>query len=267
MPDVYSINGVDVRTYLTAVQELSGDIAAPPMLQDDFLVPGRTGAVATLPWAGPRPFAIGGLIFGDVATNRTDERLRAAFQDKVRGFAKLAFNGGRPVTLTRKLVLGNGTTLETSATARYTGGLDSIGRAAANAGRVVAEFSLLESYWYATQAVDSGVKTGATFSIDAIGDVPTHKVTVKFTGSSTTQRLTNTTTGDWVQYGASSTAAAVVLDVDQFTALQGATNQIQHVSSGDDNSSYYWMTIAPGINTFTLTGGGSVQLVYRAAYL
>lgn len=267
MPDTYLINGTDVRTYLSAVQELTGDIAAPPVLQDDFLVPGRTGATPTLPWMGPRTFAIGGLIYGTVAANPTDERLRAAFQDKVRSFMKLAFNGGRPVTLTRKLVLPTGGTLETTATARYTGGLDTIGRAAANAGRVVAEYTLLESFWYASAAVDSGPKTDASFSIDALGDVPTHKVTVKFSGSSSTQRLTNTTTGDWVQFASSTTATAAVLDVEQFTALQGATNAIQHVTSGDTNASYYWMTIAPGINTFSLTGGGSVQLGYKAAYL
>ncbi|MEN6305386.1 MAG: hypothetical protein ABFD96_21870 [Armatimonadia bacterium] len=266
MPDTYLINGTDVRAYLSAVQELSGDIAAPPVLQDDFLVPGRTGATPTLPWMGPRTFSIGGLIYGTVATNPTDERLRAAFQDKVRAFMRLAFNGGQPVTLTRKLVLPSGGTLEATATARYLGGLDTIGRAAANAGRVVVEYSLLESFWYASAAVDSGTKTGS-FSIDALGDVPTHKVTVKFSGSSATQRLTNTTTGDWVQFAASTTATAAVLDVEQFTALQGATNAIQHVTSGDTNASYYWMTVAPGINTFALTGGGSVQIGYKAAYL
>lgn len=265
MSETYLIDGVDVRTYLTAVQELSGDIAAPPMLQEDFLVPGRTGAVTSLPWAGPRPFTIGGLIYGDVTSNRTDERLRADFHDKLRGFARLCFNGGRPVTITRKLPLVAGGTLDATATARYTGGLDTIGRASANAARVVAEFSLLESFWYSANTVDLGAKAG-TFSVDALGDVPSHKMTVTFYGGST-QRLTNTTTGDWVQFGASTTSTAAVLDVDAFTATQGAANAIDNVRSGDTNASFYWMTLAPGVNTLTLTGGGTARVVYRPAYL
>lgn len=266
MADEYFINDVTVRAYLTAVQELSGGVATPPVLQDDFRVPGRPGATPTLPWIGARPFSIGGLIYGEVATNRTDERRRANFHDRLRGFMSLCFNGGRPVTIRRELLQGNGVTLITSAEARYVGGLDSIGQEAANAARVVAEFSLLDGLWYETETIDTGAKTGS-FSILVPGDVWTHKVSVRFNNTASTQRLTNTTTGDWVQYGASTAASSVLLDVEDFTAVQGANNRIQYVTSGDSNASYFWMTLAPGINTFTLTGGGSVRLTYRAAYL
>lgn len=267
MADNYYINDVDIRTYLTAVQELTGYIAAPPVLQDDFRIPGRTGATAVAPWVGARPFTIGGVIYGKAATNPTDERNRAALHDNMRAFIRLAFNGGKPVTIRRELLQGDGTVLKASAEARYAGGLDAPAHLSANAARVAVEFSLLDAYWYAAETTDSGARDDFMFSIKVPGDVPTHRVTVRFNNSATTQRLTSTTTGDWVQYDASTMAQSVLLDVADFTALQGTTNRIEHVTSGDTGSSYYWMTLAPGINTFILTGGGSVRVTYRAAYL
>jgi len=87
MAESYTIDGVDVASLLTSVQTLSGAIGAPPMRQSDFLVPGRPGATPTLPWAGPRSFAIGGTIAA--AT-------RAEYQTALRSFMKLAYNGGGP---------------------------------------------------------------------------------------------------------------------------------------------------------------------------
>ena len=258
MTETYKVNGVDVAELLTRVQLLDGWRAAPPLRQSDFPVPGRIGDVPANPWPGPRAASVGGLI--SAAT-------RDACLAKISRFMRVVFNAGQLMTLSRTAVDSTGALVACETTARYADGLGRYEHVSPTIARIAAELTILESYWYAANTVDSGVKTGTTFSIDAPGDVATHKVVVRFTGSATTQRLTNTTTGDWVEYGASSTAAAVVLDVDAFTAVQGATNRIQYVSSGDSNSSYYWMTIAPGINTFTLTGGGSVQLTYRAAYL
>jgi hypothetical protein len=258
MAEVYKINGVNVSDLLSSVQVLDGWTAVPPMRQSDTPVPGRVGDAATNPWPGARPASVGGLIAGSS---------RAATLTKLRRFMSVAYNGGKPMTLSKTLPLTATSDFTATTTARYTGGLDSYSEIAGNVCRAIAEFSILEAYWYGVDLIDPGVKSEATFSIDAIGEVPTHKVLVTFSGSSSTQRLTNATTGDWVQFAATTAVTPAVLDVANFTALQGATNAIQHVTSGDTNASYYWMTVAPGINTFTLTGGGSVRVAYRAAYL
>lgn len=258
MAEVYKIDGVSVSDLLSSVQVLDGWTAVPPMRQSDTPVPGRVGDAPTNPWPGARPASVGGLIKG---TSRSD------MLTKLRRFMSVAYHGGKPMTLTKTLPLTASTDFTATAQARYIDGLESYVEISGNVCRVIAEFSILEAYWYGVDLIDTGVKSDATFSIDALGEVPTHKVLVTLSGGSTTQRLTNTTTGDWVQYGASSTATPVVLDVAAFTAAQGATNPIQYVTSGDSNASYYWMTVAPGINTFTLTGGGSVRVAYRAAYL
>ena len=50
MAETYKINATDVTTYLTHLQVIDGSIGIPPMRQDDYVVPGRTGAVAATPW-------------------------------------------------------------------------------------------------------------------------------------------------------------------------------------------------------------------------
>ena len=50
MAETYKINSTDVTTFLTHLQVIDGSIGIPPMRQDDYVVPGRTGAIAATPW-------------------------------------------------------------------------------------------------------------------------------------------------------------------------------------------------------------------------
>jgi hypothetical protein len=56
----------------------------------------------------------------------------------------------------------------------------------------------------------------------------------------------------------------VVLDVDDWTATQNGSNVIGTVTHSGD---YHWMTVDPGTNSFTLAGGGTVDVSATAAYL
>ena len=255
MAESYSIDGTDISTLMTHVQTLDGLIGTPPMLQRDYVIPGRTGSVAAKPWAGARPLTFGGIVTG--AT-------RIAYQGNLRSLAELCFNGGDTVTITRVIDLPADETLSVVGTARYVGGLESVNELAPNVGRVAIEFSLISGFFYASDYADSGVKSTSTFTIDAPGEAPTSEVKVQFSGGTGAQKLTNTTTGDYVQYtGATSTA--VELNSATFTATQGATNVVSGVEAG--TASYYWMRLNPGVNSFTRTGNGDVQVFYKAAYL
>lgn len=255
MAESYSIDGTSITTYMAHVQTLDGLIGAPPMIQRDYTVPGRTGVVAAKPWAGPRPIVIGGIVAG------AD---RIAYQTNLRALANLCFNGGDTVTVKRVLDTSTTTTLTTVATARYVSGLDRVDELAHHTGRVAIEFSLLDGYFYDEAFTDLGSTTDGAFAIEVPGDAPTTKVRVRFNSGSGAQRLTNTTTDDFVQY-TGSTSTSVLLDVADFTATQSSSNVIGAVRSG--TASYYWMRLMPGRNDFTLTGGGSVRLLYKAAYL
>jgi hypothetical protein len=255
MAESYSINGTNVSTYMSYVQTLDGLIGAPPMRQADYTVPGRTGVIAAKPWAGPRPIVIGGIVTG---ADRTE------YQTNLRALANLCFNGGDTITVKRVLNTSATTTLTSVATARYVNGLDRVDELAHHTGRVAIEFSLLDGFFYDESFTDLQSTTDAKFTIQVPGDAPTTQVRVRFGNGSDTQRLTNDTTGDYIQY-TGSTSTNVLVDVANFTATQGSNNVIGNTRSG--TASYYWMRLVPGRNDFTRTGNGSVRVLYKAAYL
>ena len=216
MAESYKVNGTDVTAYLTHLQIIDGNIAVAPMLQDDYVIPGRTGVVAATPWSGPRTFTLGGVIAG---SSRID------YQDKLRNLAKLVHNAGRTVTMSRTLDLTATTTQTTEATARYLGGLDTVDTLSNRVARVAFDMRLMDGYWYDTTSTTLGTVTGtSTFTV--AGDAPTQYVTLTYSAGAATQRITN-------------------------AAFPGLGR----------------LTLAPGSNTLTLTGGGNVIVSYRAAWL
>lgn len=255
MAEAYSIDGTSITTYMAHVQTLDGLIGAPPMIQSDYAVPGRTGVIAAKPWAGPRPIVIGGIVTG---ADRT------AYQTNLRSLGKLCHNGGDVVTITRVLDTAPAETLTTVARARYVNGLDRVEELAHNVGRVAIEFSLLDGFFYDGSYSDSGLKSTATFTLTVAGEVPTTDIKVQFSGGTGQQRLTNTTTGDYVQW-TGDTTTLVELNVANFTATQSTSNVIGPVRSG--TASYYWMRLKPGSNAMELSGNGDVQVFHKAAYL
>jgi len=256
MAEGYFINGQDVGSFLTSFQRVDGTMGVPGMRQSDYSVPGRTGVVPVLPWFGAKSMVLGGTIQG---SDRTD------FQTRMRAFMSLCFNSGQPFTMRRVFDVAGGT-LAVSSQARYTQGLEGYAAISPTAARVAAEFLLLDGFWYDETEVNTLYDT-ATFSIDVRGDAPTSKIKLRFNNSAVTQRLTNSTTSDWVQTTQSTASQSLALDVEAFTALQGATNRIGTVSANTAQSTYYWMTLRPGINTLALTGGGTVRVQYRSAWL
>lgn len=256
MAESYAINGTSIASVLTHVQTLSGFIGTPSLRQSDYSVPGRTGVVAATPWIGPRQVSVGGVVEG---TSRAD------FQAKLRALMNLCFGGGDTFTLTRTLVDTAGKDIVAQSTARYSGGLESAEMLSDRVARVAVDFTLLDGLWTDPAYTDSGALTSATFSLTVPGDSVTSAVKVRFNNTASTQRLTNTTLGDWVQYGASTVASMVELDIAAFTAVQSSVNKIAYVSA--NTTSYYWMRLTPGVNTFALTGGGQVRVLYKAAWL
>ena len=217
MAETYKINTTDVTSFLTHLQVVDGNIAVAPLQQADYVVPGRTGAVAATPWWGPRVVTFGGVVSGTT---------RSAYQTNVKGLAKLVHNGGQTFTLQRTLdVLGTPSTQVTEATARYLGGLESVNEVSNRVGRVAFDVQLMDGYFYNAGTTLAGTVTGtATFTV--AGDAPTQLVTLAYSVGAGSQRVSN-------------------------AAFPGLSR----------------LTLMPGSNTLTLTGGGTVVVSYRAAYL
>jgi hypothetical protein len=254
MAEQYFINSTDLSTLLT-IQRVDAHAHAPAMLQQDYLVPGRTGAVAVQPWFGPSTIMIGGIVQG--AT-------RPVYLDRIASFVSLCVNSGLPFTMKRVLPRASGTRTSTCQ-ARYVGGLDFIEQISNRAARVMAEFSLLSSFW-SDENYTSVQPQSSNFTLSVPGDTATSELIVTLAGG-TSQRLTNTTTGDFIEFDASTSATPAVLNIAQFTALQGTTNVIDKVAYRPISTTKYWLTLRPGNNVMTLTGGGTAAIQYKGLFL
>jgi hypothetical protein len=217
MAETYRIGSTDVTSFLTHLQIIDGAIGLPPVQQADYVVPGRTGAIAATPWWGPRVVTFGGIVTG---------ANRVAYQTNLKGLMRLVHNGGQTFTLQRTLdVPGSPSTQTTEAVARYLGGLETVSPVSHRAGRVAFDVQLMEGYFYDQAATNLGTVTG-TQTVNVVGDAPTQNLTINYSVGPGTQRVTN-------------------------AAFPGLGR----------------LTLVPGNNSLTLTGGGNVTISYRAAYL
>ena len=187
MAERYTINTTDITDYLTHLQVIDGNIGVPPLLQDDYVIPGRSGVVTATPWWGPRVVSFGGVVTG--AT-------RSAYQDNLRGLMNLVHQSGQTFTMQRRLDLTGGSTQTTQAVARYVGGFERVEQLSPSVGRVAFDVLLTEGYWYDTAVstlgtVTAGTATSGTALFNASGNAPTQKVDLTYTVGPQSQRLTN----------------------------------------------------------------------------
>ena len=214
MSESYKIGSTDLTSVITHLQRIDGNIAVAPQLQDDYLVPGRTGAIAATPWNGPRVITFGGIVAG--AT-------RVAYHQALKDLGKLVLNGGQTFTLSRTLAT-TGTPTHT-ATARYLGGLEQVEALSNRVGRVAFDVQLMDGYFYDQAYTTLGTVT-ASGTVTALGEAPTQDVSVTYSIGAGTQRVSN-------------------------AAFPGLGR----------------LTLVPGSNVLTVTGGGNVVLSYKAAWL
>lgn len=187
MAEKYTINGTDITTYLTHLQVVDGGVGIPPLLQDDYAIPGRIGVVPALPWWGPRVMTLGGIVTG--AT-------RSAYQENLRQLMNLVHQYGQTFTMRRSLDLPDSTVQTTQAVARYVGGFERVEQLSPSVGRVAFDIMLTEGFWYDTATttlgtVVAGTAASGTATFVANGNAPTQKIDLTYTVGPQDQRLTN----------------------------------------------------------------------------
>jgi hypothetical protein len=260
--ETWLVDGVDLTTHLYSIQGTSGAFGPPPVRGGDYETTRRDGSLTGVRWAGPRVLQLRGLLYGNDGADLVPADARARYLDRARALAALVWNDGEDYTVTRTIPRATGGDLTTEALGRYLGGLDPE-QVAAHAGRVAFDLLLHDPFWYATSDTTLSAITGAaTPSIG--GDVATKRITLTFSGVTATQRLTSATTGEWVEVAGNS-GASTVLDCEDFTATRSGGSV---VGSVNHNAAFeQWLTLKPGTNSLTLTGGGQVVVAYRAAHL
>jgi len=179
MAETYKIGATDVTTYLTHLQVIDGNIGVPPLRQDDYSVPGRTGVVAATPWWGPRVVTFGGIVAGST---------RAAMQTNLKSLGSLVLNGGATFTLSRTIDTA-GTPTHT-ATARYLGGLEQSEALSNRVARVAFDVQLMDGFFYDSAYTNLGTVSG-TAVVNVDGEAPTQDITVTYSIGAGSQRVTN----------------------------------------------------------------------------
>ena len=168
MVETYSINGTAMSTLMDVVR-VDGGLQVPPVLQEDYEVPGRPGAIATAPWLGPSPLVFYGVVR---AANR------ALFIDKTRTLMRTLFNQGKVSEMKRVIPLPSGGTSTGTASVRYVSGLQAVDPISPQAARVAVEFTMLSSFWSDDQYTSTQPITEAKFSLNVPGDLATNLVHV-----------------------------------------------------------------------------------------
>lgn len=139
MSDTYKIGSTDITTALTYLTEVQGAVAIPPPMQSDYVIPGKAGVLAAPKQVGPRTVTFHGVIIGD---GLTPSARREDVLAKLKTFGDLVYANGATFTLTRTI----GSTAAT-ATARYLGGLETVGWEAPHIARVSVDIQLMDGFW------------------------------------------------------------------------------------------------------------------------
>lgn len=214
MAETYKIGATDVTAYLNHLQRVDGNIGIPPLAQSDYIVPGRTGAIAATAWNGPRVITFGGIVAGST---------RAAYQTNLKALGALVLNGGQTFTLSRTIDTAG--TPTHYATARYLGGLERVEELSHRVARVAFDVQLMDGYFYDSGYTSLGTVSG-TATVNVAGEAPTQEILATYSIGAGSQRVSN-------------------------SAFPGLGR----------------LTLVPGNNVLTVTGGGNVVLSYKAAYL
>lgn len=139
MSDTYKIGTTEITSVLTYLTEVQGAVAVPPPTQEDYIIPGKAGALAAPKQVGPRTMTFQGVLVGEGSTPsaRRDDVLA-----KLKTLGDLVYASGATFTLTRTI----GTTAAT-ATARYLGGLETVGWEAPDVARVSFDIRLMDGFF------------------------------------------------------------------------------------------------------------------------
>ena len=121
----------------------------------------------------------------------------------------------------------------------------------------------VEPFWRDTAVTHSAVNPVSGITHD--GDAPIHDAVIALSGFSGVQRLTNTTTGEWVEVDADTTTNDILIDCGARTIKQSGV----HVDdiAGFDSRDPWFLEVVRGSNSFTLSGSGSATLTAREKWL
>lgn len=248
--DRWTFDGTDLSTWTVLVQTVGDAEDLPGLRGEDVPVPNLPGKRWASKLPDARRFALAlwvtDMNASGTLTEATAERQAQANLDALRTLF------ARPGLRSLAHILPDGSTR----TAQAEVVLASV--EAQPGGRIafvlMVDFSLPDPYFYGTSVVDAARSIAASptdFTLTHPGSVRTNRVTFDFTGPISNPRVTQQTTGLYVECLVTvASAKHLVIDCERFTATNDgvlAIGSIRH--SGD----FRWMVIEPGAQTLRVT--------------
>lgn len=122
----------------------------------------------------------------------------------------------------------------------------------------------LEPFWRDVLLTFNSVSM--TSGITNTGDAPMADGLISFAGTNGVQRLTDITvggSGSWIELDANTTGTPIVVDTGRGTTQQGGSDVDSVMTSADP----WLLEINPGVNAYSLSGGGTVTFTGREKWL
>jgi hypothetical protein len=244
MTDTIKVDGTDLQTAARVLQVWEGVHQTPALRGSLIEFPTKDGSTDA-----DQPFGSSVLGIGLMVQGGSSEV--TGFNDQYRTLKRLC-KPGRTVTLTKELSYTTGNESYTQ-----TAKLRSLSPQQQSPAdyKVLVEFTLLDGLWFGS-AVTIGAGTSTV-----TGDVRTRRMTVTISGGSSPKTVTNSTNG-WALTYTGSTATAVVIDVENMTATQGASDVSGNLSWTRD----FPMQLEAGSNTLAISSG-TLSIAYQPAFL
>lgn len=263
--ETWSYAGVDLSSYATLVMSPTGADEMPPIRGDDAAKTGLAGRqyLAKLPDARRVSLIlfVSSLTAAGVDGGPTQARanLDALYT---------ALAPRQQAALVR--TMPDATTRQAQAECVNVSGFqDPVGHGAYV---LTAQFMLADPWWYGatttgpgSTAINANPKDLATFTNP--GTVRCHRCLIDITGPITNPRVTNLTTGAWVEVDVVvASAKHLLIDPYAFTVTNDAVDVIGSLLHGPTVA---WFNLAPGANSIRVTGGttGSIVITLYPAYL
>lgn len=247
-----AVDGTDLAT-IGKIVEAEGMFGLPGYRGSNLTIPTRPGDRHVSKLAGVQTRDLMLLIEG------TGADPFASMASKLRDLRRLLFKPERALSLQRTVDYADGQVVATAAAQAMP--FDPV--IDAWFARCPVAWQILEGGFYGVQQ-SQVLASGGNVTVDNLGDDRTRKVTLAFTGGAGPYVLTNTTTGRALTV---SVGGAVNVDVWAATATGPGGSVLASLVTSGDVDERFWMTLVPGNNTLTLTGGGSVTVSWQPVYL
>lgn len=265
LPERWTFGGVDLSSYAIIAPNVVGADEFPPIRGDDMQQTGRHGRQWLPKLYDSRRVALT-LFVSSLSAAGVEGGAAQARTNLDTLYTVLCL--GAQATLAR--LMPDGSTR--SADAECVAVNNFSDPAAHNAFTLTVQFQMADPLWYAASTTGPGSQSTASspkdFNFTNAGSAPTQRLVIDFTGPQTNPRLTNQTTGGYVDLAAVvASAKHLIIDTAAYTALNDGVDVVPSLTHGPFTD---WMHLVQGVNALRATNtsaGGSVLVTALPAYL